>query len=116
MFPVYAIVILVLAFATSALVWSIGAHLRVKRGEPALPDFKSMMGRGWLAPLAILFLAADFGATMQIWLVWTALVVGGWLLTLIVVRGVLAGVYRDRARRPRATTVDMEPEPEKMAG
>ena len=115
MFPVYAIVILVLALATSALVWSIGAHLRAKRGEQVLPDFKSMMGRGWIAPLAILFLAADFGATLQIWLVWSALVVGGWLLTLVVVRGVLAGVYRDRARRPRATTVDMEPEPEKMA-
>ena len=95
MFPWYAVLVLGLVLMVSALVWVIGALMRVRRNEPALPDFKSMMGRGALAPMAMIAMAADFGQTSREWLLWTALVVGGWLFTLILVRGVLSAMNLD---------------------
>lgn len=104
MFPNYALLVLVLALGVSAVVWTVGARLRARRGGTPLPGFRSMMGRGLLVPTAMILIAADFAQTPKAWVAWIGLVFGSWLVTLAVVRGVNRAVgFRPPAPQPVAT-------------
>lgn len=92
MFPNYAYVVVAAVLGVSALVWTVGARLRVRRGEEALPTFRSMMGRGLFAPTAMIFMAADFGIGPTSWVVWVGMVFGSWLVTLSIVRVALGSL------------------------
>lgn len=88
MFPTYALVVLVAVLGISAVVWTLGVRLRARRGEAPLPPMRTMMGRGLVAPTALIFMAADFATAPASFATWVGIVFGSWMVTLVVVRTV----------------------------
>lgn len=115
MFPNYALIVLAAVLVVSALVWTIGARLRVRRGEAALVPFRSMMGRGLFAPAAMIFMAADFSMGPVPWVAWVALVFGSWLVTLAVVRAAVGTLTPASVATASSQSQETVAAPEKRA-
>lgn len=105
--PTFAIAILAAGLIIAAAVWTIGARVRHSHGEPAVASFAAMLLRGLFLPIALILMAADFTSSVTTWMVWSGLVLGTWLATLIVVRSVLGVVLgsQDFSRATEAPIV-----------